>query len=1193
MKEECGCCEGIEKLTPLPTANRPGLNALGYRVGTHATFLETMLARLSTHYLEIPLDELDEHGKPTTTSVYPFQRLTTRLREDPAIALLDAWATVADVLTFYQERIANEGYLRTATERRSILELARLVGYRLRPGVASSVYLAYTLDENSKDEVVILNGARSQSVPGPGELPQSFETNEDLKARAAWDNLKPTMARPQNITLHSVQRINRIYFAGTTTNLKPNDPLLLVFGSDIGDRIVRTVQEVNPVPEQDRTHVTLQETPFLVIAAVDVFRITIAALNQRLKNAQASEPSSIWFEGLRDGLGIVFENLSLGNYPPLHTVYFSHDRIYRFLKSPARTTAPQFLSAFRGRVGAVTEITAPAWKDPQVIAFTADVLDQAISMLKNTTFQHDLLCLVRHVLRQTQPTSLEERIALRSLLELIPSIKSLLDALRKQEGDVPEELRLKVFDLLRELILFLQDPELRQHFDALLEELLALAAGNDFEAHRTFLLETQEWLKSISVNATSAQCEPAAPAVTTLSQLTGPLLVPPSLQPANSTRLVGNIRLAFGKNADAIPQLLTAFQPRLDTTLYQAWANARVETAPPQLKSVHALRLTAPLFGHNAQVKMGLKRNTDPQTKEIPFISVPDGDWEPADAGDESPGRVYLDNAYDGVLAGAYVVIHNGKKMIVTAARAETVMIRPRTAYGISVKTTQIDLSREWWEGSKDSMDSVRKTVIWVETEVLALAQEPYQEDVAGDTIELEDLYDGLIGGRWVIVAGERSDIPGTSGVRASELAMLSAVDQVFNKDLPGDKTHSVIKVAAKLAYIYKRDTVTIYGNVVKATHGETRKEVLGSGDGAKALQSFTLKQPPLTFVSAPNPSGVDSTLKVFVNDIKWYEADGLAGLAPPDRNFITKIDDESKTTVIFGNGKEGARLPTGVENIKSEYRNGIGKPGNVKAGQISLLVTRPLGVKEVINPLRASGGADKENRDQARKNAPLAVKALDRLVSVQDYADFARTSAGVGKARAEELSDGRRQLVHVTIAGADDIPIDETSELFQNLREALHDFGDPFQPIQLAVRELMLLVISARVRILLDYQWEPVVTELRAALLDAFSFERRELGQDVLLSEVIGVMQGARGVDHVDVDVFGGVPEKTVEAGERRLLTPEEISAEVQKLVAKERPESRLPVNLAALKNSMIRPAQLAFLTPDVPATLILNQIT
>lgn len=66
---------------------------------------------------------------------YPLRKLTSREADDATIALLDAWATVADVLTFYQERIANEGYLRTATERRSVLELARLVGYQPRPGV--------------------------------------------------------------------------------------------------------------------------------------------------------------------------------------------------------------------------------------------------------------------------------------------------------------------------------------------------------------------------------------------------------------------------------------------------------------------------------------------------------------------------------------------------------------------------------------------------------------------------------------------------------------------------------------------------------------------------------------------------------------------------------------------------------------------------------------------------------------------------------------------------------------------------------------------------------------------------------------------------------------------------------------------------------------------------------------------------
>ncbi len=139
-------------MTPVAIANRPGLSELKYRVGTHGSFLESMKARLSSSH-------------------YPALRgLTTRDQSDAAIALLDAWATVAHVLTFYQERIANEGYLRTATERRSILELARLIGYRLRPGVAANAYLAFTIDDSFSVEIP--SSTRAQSLPGPGEVPQ-------------------------------------------------------------------------------------------------------------------------------------------------------------------------------------------------------------------------------------------------------------------------------------------------------------------------------------------------------------------------------------------------------------------------------------------------------------------------------------------------------------------------------------------------------------------------------------------------------------------------------------------------------------------------------------------------------------------------------------------------------------------------------------------------------------------------------------------------------------------------------------------------------------------------------------------------------------------------------------------------------------------------------------------------------------
>ena len=420
---------------------------------------------------------------------------------------------------------------------------------------------------------------------------------------------------------------------------------------------------------------------------------------------------------------------------------------------------------------------------------------------------------------------------------------------------------------------------------------------------------------------------------------------------------------------------------------------------------------------------------------------------------------------------------------------------RPTT---ISPRVTQLTLrpNDDWLKESDLLLSAIRSTTVFAQSEELALADEVIEEpicDGAQAAIELDGLYSDLQAGRWLIISGERTDILDANGapvpgIKASELVMLAdVVHQVAEvaaprggrmtsmengngngkpTPLPGDKTHTYIKLAQKLAYCYKRAAVTIYGNVVKATHGETRNEVMGSGDGSKALQSFILRQPPLTYVAANTPAGAESTLKVYVNDVRWHEVDALAGLHPDDRKFVTRTDNEGKTTVIFGNGQAGARLPTGVENIRAIYRNGIGSVGNAKAEQISMLVTRPLGVKAVINPLRASGGADKEDRDSARSNAPLAVMALDRLVSVQDYADFARTFAGIGKAVAQRLTDGRRQLVHVTIAGADDIPIDATSDLYHNLLAALRTYGDPDQPVQLAVRELRMLVISAGIKI-------------------------------------------------------------------------------------------------------------------------------
>ena len=276
--ETCGCCEGTQILTPMATENRPGLSALQYRVGTHGSFFETMKARLGTMCLDVPSAD-----GTTYQTLLPLTGLTTRDPSDPAIALLDAWATVADVLTFYQERIANEGFLRTATERRSVLELARLVGYTLRPGVAASVFLAYLLDTNQTVPVDIPGGAQSQSIPGPGELPQFFETSDDLEAHADWNNLQVRLTQPQNITFETAFSLTQIYAGGTSTNVKPGDPLLFYFGGNVG--VVRRISSVTPEFDTQRTVIAFQAVPQHTLDVLAALLTFIKAVQNSLESA--------------------------------------------------------------------------------------------------------------------------------------------------------------------------------------------------------------------------------------------------------------------------------------------------------------------------------------------------------------------------------------------------------------------------------------------------------------------------------------------------------------------------------------------------------------------------------------------------------------------------------------------------------------------------------------------------------------------------------------------------------------------------------------------------------------------------------------------------------------------------------------------------------------------------------------------
>jgi predicted phage baseplate assembly protein len=1124
----CGCCEGVEVLTPGSVANPPGLGALAYRVGTHATFLETMKARLSR--------------------LVPGLR--SRAADDPSIALLDAWALVADVLTFYQERIANEGFLRTATERRSLSELAYLVGYRPRPGVASSVFLAFTLDPGYVGAIPA--GTRAQSLPAPGEQAQPFETSVVLAARAEWSRLQPRLTRPQAVAEGVVDPAKPIWFRGLGTGLAPHDMLLVDTGDS--DPQVYRVREVTPDPAGNRTRVTLQ-APSVADQLVEVldrhlaverFEVSPRAATtrrvvDRIRRARERLTRGLTADELAS---LLDEELQATRDLHAEAERSGYTKLEPWLRSLAGglEAARARLRAQAGRPTAAGGRAAAGGNGGVPALHSVGTLIEPLTTPPSVPPASPLL--LKQTVAQTFGTATDTLPMLLGAFD--PGLGGLLYAAWKGLSVPPSGVVVYAMRVRAGVFGATAPPRAAERFRVTITPSIGIENGSFIGIQ-------------VEIGPDSVQQD----------------------VPFQD----GTVRIPFLAANDTVEVTLSNTQARRFPDLRVALTNRR---AAVTVKVVNAtLEVTS--------------SGTDPTDMEVVFDQgrlIVGGTLLAEFPLDEQPNVVSLDASYPQILPGTWAVIERpgtaGAGLRLVKRRIKAANEGARASYGISAKGTQLLLDGDpWIDPAADTFDVLRGTTVFAQTEPLELAEEPVSAPIEGDSIELDRVYDGLLPGRWLIVAGERADILSAgvpvTGVHAAELVMLAGVDQTVPSNLPGDAAHTILRLATRLAYTYRPETAVVYGNVVHATHGEARAEVLGSGDAGHAGQRFTLRQSPLTYVSAATPSGARSTLAVRVDDVLWHEAASFADAGPKERRYRTETGEDQRTTAVFGDGRRGARLPTGVENVRAACRTGIGRAGNVRAGGISLLATRPLGVRGVVNPLPATGGADQDPPDQIRDNVPLAVSALDRLVSLQDYGSLARLFAGVGKASATRLSDGRRTLVQVTIAGADDIPVAPTSDLFQNLVRTLRAAGDPHLPVRVGLRELKLLVVSAGVALLPEYEWASVEPKVRAALLATFGFARRAFGQDALLSEAIGTVQAVEGVDYVDVDTFDAVDEGTVL----------DAAAGTVDLAATLGLTTRIPVEPARVDRTAtdparrIRAAQLALLSPDVRGTLILTERT
>jgi predicted phage baseplate assembly protein len=329
---------------------------------------------------------------------------------------------------------------------------------------------------------------------------------------------------------------------------------------------------------------------------------------------------------------------------------------------------------------------------------------------------------------------------------------------------------------------------------------------------------------------------------------------------------------------------------------------------------------------------------------------------------------------------------------------------------------------------------------------------------------------------------------------------------------------HTRIHLQAQLRHCYDRTATTVNANVGLATQGMSVSEILGSGSAATPNQKFPLKQTPLTFVQSPTATGRLSTLEVRANDVAWTEAGSLYQQPRSAPVFAALNQAGGTTDILFGDGVEGATLPTGQNNVRATYRIGTGLGGNVLAGAITTLMDRPLGVNGVNNPEAATGGQDPQSVDDIRANAPLSVLTLGRAVSITDYQNFARSFAGIAKATAIWIPSGPGRGVFITVAAAGGSALPAGNPTLGNLVTSLHNYGNPLIPIHVQSYLETLFSVSAEVK----YDPARDAAAVKEAVLDTlrerYSFGARTFGQGVSSDEIAAVIQAVPGVIAVNV---------------------------------------------------------------------------
>lgn len=227
-----GPCQS-DGVDPQVVTNPPGLSTIAYRVSDFTGFRRALLTPLT--------------GETALAGWNPAPG-------DLGLQVLEWWAYLADILTFYNERIANESYLATAELPTSVADLVALLGYQPRPAIAATGQVAALRTTARLAEALAIPASMAIASTATPDVPaQTFETTAaQYPGLSDVGVVLPPLPALLQTDTDVPTAVGSVLLQGKISSLKPGDELLVVSRTwSASEHYWAKVSVVSTTPEPD------------------------------------------------------------------------------------------------------------------------------------------------------------------------------------------------------------------------------------------------------------------------------------------------------------------------------------------------------------------------------------------------------------------------------------------------------------------------------------------------------------------------------------------------------------------------------------------------------------------------------------------------------------------------------------------------------------------------------------------------------------------------------------------------------------------------------------------------------------------------------------------------------------------------------------------------------------------------------